>query len=76
MSAQSCELVALRAEVTEELVGAVRHHAEGDLIKQMCRLADALDGRIAELERRDATGIEQRQRIAAEIEHRHPEIYA
>jgi hypothetical protein len=70
------QLRALRAEVTVELARAVRHHAEDETLRRMCVLLDALDARIGEIERRDAPTVERRQRIAAEIEHRHPEIYA
>ena len=70
------ELRRLRQQVAEETLLAVRRHADADVLAQFARLADALDVRLADLDRRDTAGIERRQRVAAETGAKPATIYA
>ena len=53
-------LIALRAQVVEEVVLAVRRHASDDVVAGLLQLLDLVDRRLQP----NATSIEQRQRVA------------
>ena len=60
------ELRRLRQQVAEEALLAIRRRADADVLAQFASLADALDGRLADLDRRNGASVVQRQRIAGE----------
>ena len=60
------QLRELRARTAEEILAAVRAGAEVETLRRFVALADALDVRLADVNRRDGATLARRQRIASE----------